>query len=352
MAAPLGAMIEAAGVAMPTQCFGTMNTWDMEAIGGALDAGYRHFDLAMLYGNHALLGAFFEERFKADASLGRSDVFLTTKIWTRHMRDPRAACEECLRDLRTDYLDCLLLHMPFGLMPNYMTAPDLALDLRAAWAALEALKAEGKVRSIGVSNFEVKHLEALLAACDVRPAVNQIERHPRCQQGALVAYCQKERIALSAYNPLHKRRPELVDSPALAAIAEKRGRTPTQIALKWCHQTGVFPIPMSRNHAAENFDLLSYELDAADLAAVAALDANARDYNAGFTHYGRLSHESYAYQRALETAHDYLTFAIASAMPRPPLSKLGSLWALGIAVSLGVAEHVLTKLLRALRLVK
>ena len=158
-------------MAMPTQCFGTMNTWDMEAIGGALDAGYRHFDLAMLYGNHALLGAFFEERFKADASLGRSDVFLTTKIWTRHMRDPRAACEECLRDLRTDYLDCLLLHMPFGLMPNYMTAPDLALDLRAAWATLEALKAEGKVRSIGVSNFEVKHLEALLACCDVRPAV-------------------------------------------------------------------------------------------------------------------------------------------------------------------------------------
>ncbi|KAH8079222.1 oxidoreductase [Aureococcus anophagefferens] len=305
---------------MPTQCFGTMNTWDMEAIGGALDAGYRHFDLAMLYGNHALLGAFFEERFKADASLGRSDVFLTTKIWTRHMRDPRAACEECLRDLRTDYLDCLLLHMPFGLMPNYMTAPDLALDLRAAWAALEALQAEGKVRSIGVSNFEVKHLE-------------------------------RERIALSAYNPLHKRRPELVESPALAAIAEKRGKTPTQIALKWCHQTGVFPIPMSRNHAAENFDLLSYELDAADLAAVAALDANARDYNAGFTHCGRLSHESYACQRALEKAHDYLTFAIASAMPRPPLSKLGSLWALGIAVSLGVAEHVLTKLLRALRLV-
>ena len=231
MAAPLGACIEAAGVAMPTQCFGTMNTWDMEAIGGALDAGYRHFDLAMLYGNHALLGAFFEERFRADASLGRSDVFLTTKIWTRHMRDPRAACEECLRDLRTDYLDCLLLHMPFGLMPNYMTAPDLALDLRAAWATLEALKAEGKVRSIGVSNFEVKHLEALLASCDVRPAVNQIERHPRCQQAALVAYCQRERIALSAYNPLHKRRPELVDSPALAAIAEKRGKTPTQVAL-------------------------------------------------------------------------------------------------------------------------
>ena len=83
----------------------------------------------------------------------------------------------------------------------------------------------------------------------------------------------------------------------------------------------------------------------------ALLDANRRDYNAGFTHYGRLSHESYAYQRALEKAHDYLTFAIASAMPRPPLSKLGSLWALGIAVSLGVAEHVLTKLLRALRLV-
>ena len=87
------------------------------------------------------------------------------------------------------------------------------------------------------------------------------------------------------------------------------------------------------------------------IAVVAALDSNARDYNAGFTHYGRLSHESYAYQRALEKAHDYLTFAIASAMPRPPLSKLGSLWALGIAVSLGVAEHVLTKLLRALRLV-
>ena len=152
MAAPLGASIEAAGVAMPTQCFGTMNTWDMEAIGGALDAGYRHFDLAMLYGNHALLGAFFEERFKADASLGRSDVFLTTKIWTRHMRDPRAACEECLRDLRTDYLDCLLLHSPL---------PSHEQTLRA-WRQMEAHVAAGEARALGLSNqYDAAALERL-----------------------------------------------------------------------------------------------------------------------------------------------------------------------------------------------
>ena len=225
----------------------------------ALEAGYRHVDTAAFYGNEADVGRAIRE-----SGIAREDVFVTTKLWNEdHGYDAAlAAFDASLERLGFDYVDLYLIHWP---------VPDLRLE---SWRALERLYGEGRARVIGVSNYMVQHLEELLAHCTVVPAVNQIELSPWSWRSRrdVVELCRAQGIALEAYSPLTKGR--RLDDPTLRSVAERVGRTPAQVLIRWALQRDLIVIPKSTNRGRirENADVFDFELPAAVMERLEALD--------------------------------------------------------------------------------
>jgi 2,5-diketo-D-gluconate reductase A len=234
-----------------------------EAVTHALKTGYRLLDTAAAYRN--------EEGVRDSvqtSGLDREDVFITTKLFnTEHRREQaRRAFEQSLSTLGGNYIDLYLIHWP-------VPSQDLYVE---AWETLCALREEGRVRSIGVSNFQVEHLERIIDATAVVPAVNQIELHPRLQQPELRRFHAERGIATEAWSPLGQG--ELLDDPVIEAIATDHDRTPAQVVLRWHLQLGNVVIPKSVTPARieENFRVFDFELGEAEMQRLAELDRGER----------------------------------------------------------------------------
>lgn len=255
------------GVRMPQLGFGVWQVPDREAaaaVSAALEAGYRSIDTAAIYGNEKGTGQAI-----AGAGLPREELFVTTKLWNADQGydSTMRAFDASLDKLGLAHLDLYLIHWP---NPGRGLYAD-------TWRAFEKLYAERRAKAIGVSNFPVAQLQHLLDAGSVVPAVNQIELHPNLPQAELRAFHADHGIATEAWSPLGQGKGLLAD-PALAALAAKHGRTPAQIVLRWHLQLGnvVIPKSVTPSRIRENLDVFGFELDAADLAAVGALDNGRR----------------------------------------------------------------------------
>lgn len=229
----------------------------------ALDAGYRHIDTATLYGNEKAVGEGIRR-----SGVPRDELFVTTKVWDDdHGFDSTLrAFDNSLELLGLDYLDLYLIHWP-------VPRRDLYVE---TWHALERLHDEGRVRSIGVSNFHAHHLERLANESDHVPSVNQIEVHPWLPQREDRAYAESHGIATEAWSPLARGR--VLDDDTLAGLARKHGVTPAQLVIRWHLQLGNIVIPKSvtPERIRENIDVFGFELDFEDLAAIAELESGER----------------------------------------------------------------------------
>ncbi|TDB75713.1 aldo/keto reductase [Actinomadura sp. KC216] len=252
---------------MPQIGFGVFQVPDDEAervVTAALEAGYRSIDTASAYGNEEGVG-----RALRDSGLPRDELFVTTKLWNDEQGYDNAlrACEASLSRLGLDHLDLYLIHWP-------MPARDTYLD---TWRALERLKADGRARSIGVSNFTVETLRRIIEEADVVPAVNQIELHPYLQQDGLRAFHRDHGIRTEAWAPLGQGQ-GLLDDPALDRIARNHGRTPAQIVLRWHLQIGnvVIPKSVTPSRIAENLDVFGFDLSPDDMKTIGEMDKGVR----------------------------------------------------------------------------
>jgi len=231
------------------------------AVGFALDAGYRHIDTAEMYGNEEGVG-----RAIRAAGLGRGEVYITSKLNNGYHRPDvaRRAFESTLEALGYDYVDLFLIHWP---LPTLYDG-----DFVSTWRTLEEFKADGRARSIGVSNFQVAHLERLIGETDTVPAVNQIELHPYFQNREVAAFDREHGIATEAWAPIAQGK--VLDDPTLTEVAERYGRSVAQIVLRWHIQHGmiVFPKSVTPERIRENIAIFDFELEPADVEAIDALD--------------------------------------------------------------------------------
>ncbi|MEU8122311.1 aldo/keto reductase [Spirillospora sp. NPDC049024] len=252
---------------MPQLGFGVFQVGNDEAesaVATALRNGYRSIDTASVYGNEDGVG-----RALRAAGLPREELFVTSKVWNSDQGydDTMRAYEASLSRLGLEYLDLYLIHWPM---------PGRGLYLET-WRALERLKHDGRVRSIGVSNFTVETLRRIIDEADVVPAVNQIELHPYFQQDGLRAFHRDHGIRTEAWAPLGQGH-GLLDDPALDRIAQARGRTPAQIALRWQLEIGnvVIPKSVTPSRIAENIDVFGFELTTDDMKAIGEMDKGVR----------------------------------------------------------------------------
>ncbi|GAA2686567.1 aldo/keto reductase [Streptomyces aculeolatus] len=255
------------GVAMPQLGFGVWQVPDTEAetaVRTALDAGYRSIDTAAVYGNEEGTG-----KALTGSGVPREELFVTTKLWNSdHGYDAALrAFDESLRRLGLDHVDLYLIHWPAPAKDKY---PE-------TWRALEKIYADGRARAIGVSNFQPAHLQRVLDEGSVAPVLNQVELHPDFAQADVRAFHAAHNIATEAWSPLGQGK-GLLDDPVLRQLGEKHGRTPAQVALRWHLQLGnvVIPKSVTPSRIRENIDVFGFELDDADMAAVAGLDAGNR----------------------------------------------------------------------------
>ncbi len=248
------------GVQMPLVGFGTFmlsGETCVKAVAEAIQSGYRMIDTAEAYGNEKEVGAGIRA-----SGIDRRELFLVTKVNFKSYEHAEQTVMQSLENLGTDYLDLLLLHWPFA---NYY----------GAWRALEKLYEAGKVRAIGVPNFEPDQLLDLIAYNKVIPAVDQIETNLYCQRSAERGWMDKKQVAHMAYAPLGQgNRNEMFREPAVLALAEKYGKTPAQILLRFLTQKGIAVIPRSTKpeHIRENFALFDFKLTADELVQLSALD--------------------------------------------------------------------------------
>jgi 2,5-diketo-D-gluconate reductase A len=254
------------GVTMPQLGFGVFQVPDEEttaAVAGALRAGYRSIDTAAIYGNERGVG-----RALADSGIARDELFVTTKLWNSEQGydTTLAAFDASLDKLGLDHVDLYLIHWP-------TPARDLYLD---TWRALEKLYADGRTRAIGVSNFQPAHLERLLGAASVVPAVNQIELHPGLQQAELREFHARHGIVTEAWSPLAQG--AVLKDDAVTEIAAEHGKSPAQVVLRWHLQIGnvVIPKSVTETRIRENFDVFDFELGPQEIDALTALDRGMR----------------------------------------------------------------------------
>lgn len=214
----------------------------------ALEAGYRLIDTAKIYGNEASVG-----RAVRKSGIAREEIFVTTKLWPTEFFRVRAALQKSLDKLGLGYIDLYLIHWPVPLVK------------RGIWKHFEKIYTAGLVRSIGVSNYSVKQLQALAATAAIPPAVNQVLFHPLSCKKELLDYCKSKTIALEAYSPLAKAR--ILNHPGIAKIAEKYAKTPAQIMIRWSLQHGLIAIPKSSNkkRILENAAVFDFAIENDDL---------------------------------------------------------------------------------------
>ncbi|MGK5112387.1 aldo/keto reductase [Geodermatophilus sp. CPCC 205506] len=250
------------GVEIPQLGFGVFQippAETAEATRTALEIGYRHIDTAQMYGNEKGVGEAVR-----DSGLPREEVFVTSKLNNnRQTRDDiLRAFDESLAQLGLDQLDLFLVHWPLPTVSDYV----------ARWTVMEEIYASGRVRAIGVSNFQPEHLRDLFAATEVRPAVNQIEVHPYLANDEVRAFGAEYEIVTEAWSPIAKGK--VATDPVIAEIAAGLGRTPAQVTLRWHVQRGdvVFPKSVTRSRVEENFAIFDFELDESAMAAISGLD--------------------------------------------------------------------------------
>lgn len=229
------------------------------AIMAAVEAGYRLIDTASVYKNEEHVG-----RGISRCGVPRKDLFVTTKVWNTAQRlgDIQGAFERSLERLKLDYVDLYLVHWP---------VPGCYLS---TWKELEAIQKSGRALSIGVSNFEIRHLEELAEISGIVPAVNQIECHPLCYPKELIEYCQSRGIQIQAYAPLA--RGAYLDNDVLCVLGTKYGRTPAQIGLRWAVQKGISVIPKSvhPDRIASNGAIFDFSIEEEDMAILDTLNQN------------------------------------------------------------------------------
>ena len=232
-----------------------------QAILTALEQGYRKIDTASVYRNEAGVGKAIRQ-----SGISREDIFLATKVWNTDQgyQETLAAFEQSLDRLQTHYVDLYLVHWP------------VKGKYKETYKALEKIYGDGKAKAIGVSNFQIHHLEDLMAAMDIVPAVNQVEMHPHLQQKELLTFAQKHHILLEAWRPIMMG--EVLNIPELQSIAALHGKSAVQITLRWLIQKGVAIIPKSANpkRIAQNIDIFDFELSDSEMQTVAQLDLGKR----------------------------------------------------------------------------
>ncbi|CAG9329994.1 unnamed protein product [Blepharisma stoltei] len=263
----------ASGVQIPQIGIGTFDmrgTDCTSAVSSALKLGYRHIDTALAYKNENVLKL-------AVNRVPRENVFISTKIIpsSKGFQFTYIKVLKSLEAMHCKYFDMVLLHWPGvdGFRPDDPRMPKMRLH---SWEALEVLKEEGKVKSIGVSNFLINHLEQLLERAKTKPDVNQIEHHPYCQNGGLIDFCRENSIQIVASSPLAKGNESLFNNETLKSIAEDKKATVAQVALKWAAQKDFVIIPKSVNlsRMKENINLDFFSLNAEDLARIDSLNQN------------------------------------------------------------------------------
>lgn len=236
------------GTEIPDIGFGTWQTTEnvQKTVKLALEAGYRHIDTAAIYGNEAEIGEAL-----ADSKIPRKDLYLTTKIWNsnRSTLGVKTSVEQSLKKLQTNYLDLLLIHWPAN-EKQFANWKEINAE---TWKAMEELYKTGVVKSIGVSNFMLPHIKALLESAEIIPAVNQIEFHPGYTQPKVVDYCKEKGIAIEAWSPIGSGR--LLKDTDLKAIADQYNVSPAILCIQFCLQCGVVVLPKSENKENINNNL-------------------------------------------------------------------------------------------------
>lgn len=230
-----------------------------QIVSEALEVGYRHIDTAAAYFNEAEVGAAI-----AKSGIPRDEIFVTTKLWNTDHRTSADAFQRSLDALGLDHVDLYLVHWPLPMDGTAVTA----------WQGLVDIAESKRVRAIGVSNFEIDHLEAVIGATGVTPAVNQIEMHPLHQRSELRDFCISKGIVLEAWGPLAQGQGGLLERDAIVEAATAHGKSSAQVVLRWHLQRGtiVFPKTVRRERMVENAQLFDFELSAAEIAAIDALD--------------------------------------------------------------------------------
>ncbi|TKW38301.1 hypothetical protein SEVIR_1G105800v4 [Setaria viridis] len=280
-----------------------LGVWRMEKtamrgiIHAAIRKGYRHFDCAAKYQNEAEVGDALEEAFETGL-VKREDLFITTKLWNSDHGHVIEACKDSLKKLKLDYLDLYLVHFPVatrhtevGSLASVIGEDgvldiDTTVSLEATWHAMEDLVNMGLVRSIGISNYGVFLTRDCLAYAKIKPAVNQIEMHPYFQRDSLVKFCQKHGICVTAHTPLggSTANAELfgslpgLDDPVIKELAEKYGKTPAQLVLRWGLQKNTVVIPKTSKveRLQENLEVFDFDISDEDMEEMKAIDKNHR----------------------------------------------------------------------------
>ncbi|PEZ06631.1 aldo/keto reductase [Bacillus sp. AFS018417] len=257
------------GVQMPWFGIGVFKVEEgpelVNAVKTAITHGYRSIDTAAIYGNEEGVGQGIREGIQ-QAGISREDVFVTSKVWNADLgyESTIAAYETSLNKLGLEYLDLYLIHWP------------VEGKYKEAWRALETLYKEGRVRAIGVSNFQIHHLEDLMKDAEIKPMVNQVEYHPRLTQKELQAFCQEHDIQLEAWSPLMQG--QLLNHEVLQEIANNYNKSVAQVILRWDLQNGVITIPKStkEHRIIENADVFDFELKEEDMKRIDDLNENHR----------------------------------------------------------------------------
>lgn len=257
------------GVKMPWFGLGVFKVEEgqelVQAVKNAIKHGYRSVDTAAIYGNESGVGKGILEGIK-EAGISRDDLFITSKVWNDDLGydSTLKAFETSLDKLGLEYLDLYLIHWP------------VEGKYKEAWRALETLYKAGKVKAIGVSNFQIHHLEDLLKDAEIKPMVNQVELHPRLTQKELLSYCLENDIQLEAWSPLMQG--QLLNLPELKVIAEKYNKSVAQIILRWDLQNGIVVIPKStkEHRIIDNANVFDFTLSNDDMKAIDALNQNHR----------------------------------------------------------------------------
>ncbi|WP_223634507.1 aldo/keto reductase [Planococcus sp. 4-30] len=255
------------GIKMPQLGFGVWQVEDDQAtaaVAKALETGYKSIDTAMIYQNEKGVGKALKE-----TSVPREELFITTKVWNSDQGygNTLRAFEESLERLGLDYVDLYLIHWPTPEFDNYIDT----------YKALEQLYKDGRVKAIGVCNFEVEHLERLLAECDIPPVLNQVECHPYLAQNELKEFCAKHDIFLEAWSPLDQGGDVLKDEN-IQKIADAKGKSPAQVVLRWHLQNGTIVIPKSvtPSRIEENFNVFDFDLTESEMNEIDELNKDRR----------------------------------------------------------------------------
>ncbi|WP_251553955.1 aldo/keto reductase [Neobacillus muris] len=257
------------GVQMPGFGIGVFKVEEgpelVHAVKFAIKHGYRSIDTAAIYGNEEGVGQAIREGLQ-ETGLSREELFITSKVWNSDLgyESTLAAYETSLKKLGLDYLDLYLIHWP------------VEGKFKEAWRALETLYKQGRVKAIGVSNFQVHHLEDLMKDAEIKPMINQVEYHPKLTQKEVQSYCLEHGIQLEAWSPLMQG--QLLEHPALKEIADKYHKTVPQIILRWDLQNGVITIPKStkEHRIVENSSVFDFSLSKEDMDQINALNENHR----------------------------------------------------------------------------